>query len=98
MLISVLLAAAGAVGGAASCTRSGQPYPAALSDWAFMPTFYIALQLLTYLGARWGWFPIGGYGDNFVDHLYHLFLPTLTLGFNMARSCCITCAHRSSKC
>jgi peptide/nickel transport system permease protein len=49
-----------------------------------LPTFYIALQLLTYMGAKWGWFPIGGYGESFVDHLYHLFLPALTLGFNMA--------------
>ena len=29
-------------------------------------------------------FPIGGYGETFVEHLYHLFLPALTLGFNMA--------------
>jgi len=49
-----------------------------------LPTFYISLQLLTYLGAKWGWFPIGGYGEGFVAHLYHLFLPAFTLGFNMA--------------
>ena len=49
-----------------------------------LPTFYISLQLLTYMGAKWGWFPIGGYGEGFVAHLYHLFLPALTLGFNMA--------------
>jgi peptide/nickel transport system permease protein len=49
-----------------------------------LPVFYIALQLLTLLGARLGWFPIGGYGDNFGGHLYSLFLPALTLGFNLA--------------
>ncbi|WP_019586672.1 ABC transporter permease [Deinococcus apachensis] len=49
-----------------------------------LPVFYIALQLLTLLGARLGWFPIGGYGDTFAEHLYYLFLPALTLGFNLA--------------
>ncbi|WP_216320489.1 ABC transporter permease [Deinococcus aestuarii] len=49
-----------------------------------LPVFYIALQLLTLLGARLGWFPIGGYGETFGEHLYYLFLPALTLGFNLA--------------
>ncbi len=49
-----------------------------------LPVFYVALQLLTLLGARLGWFPIGGYGTNFGEHLYHLFLPALTLGLNLA--------------
>ncbi|AZI44884.1 ABC transporter permease (plasmid) [Deinococcus psychrotolerans] len=49
-----------------------------------LPVFYVGLQLLTLLGARLGWFPIGGYGVTFGDHLYHLFLPALTLGLNLA--------------
>ncbi|MGI8747627.1 MAG: ABC transporter permease [Deinococcus sp.] len=49
-----------------------------------LPVFYVALQLLTLLGARLGIFPIGGYGDTFGEHLYHLFLPALTLGLNLA--------------
>lgn len=49
-----------------------------------LPVFYVALQLLTLLGARLRWFPIGGYGENFGDHLYHLFLPAFTLGLNLA--------------
>ncbi|AFZ69676.1 ABC transporter permease [Deinococcus peraridilitoris] len=49
-----------------------------------LPVFYIALQLLTLLGARLHWFPIGGYGDTFGEHLYHLFLPAFTLAFNLA--------------
>ncbi|CAM3709698.1 ABC transporter permease [Deinococcus frigens] len=49
-----------------------------------LPVFYVALQLLSLLGARLGWFPIGGYGENFTGHLYHLFLPALTLGLNLA--------------
>lgn len=49
-----------------------------------LPVFYVALQLLGLLGARLGWFPIGGYGEGFGGHLYHLFLPALTLGLNLA--------------
>lgn len=49
-----------------------------------LPVFYVALQFLTLLGAKLAWFPIGGYGDTFTQHLYHLFLPALTLGFNLA--------------
>ncbi|AWT37524.1 peptide ABC transporter permease [Deinococcus arenae] len=49
-----------------------------------LPVFYVALQLLTLLGARLGWFPIGGYGSGTLGHLYHLFLPALTLGLNLA--------------
>ncbi|MBB6016273.1 ABC transporter permease [Deinococcus radiopugnans] len=49
-----------------------------------LPVFYVALQLLSLLGARLGWFPIGGYGEGFGEHLYHLFLPALTLGLNLA--------------
>jgi peptide/nickel transport system permease protein len=49
-----------------------------------LPVFYVALQLLTLLGARLQWFPIGGYGNTFSEHLYHLFLPALTLGLNLA--------------
>jgi peptide/nickel transport system permease protein len=49
-----------------------------------LPTFFVGLVLLTVLGAQLGLFPIGGYGDTFAQHLYYLFLPALTLGFNLA--------------
>ena len=49
-----------------------------------LPVFYLGLQLLTLLGARLGWFPIGGYGEGFGGHLYTLFLPALSLGVNLA--------------
>ncbi len=49
-----------------------------------LPTFYVGLLLLTVLGAQLRLFPIGGYGESFTDHLYFLFLPALTLGFNLA--------------
>jgi peptide/nickel transport system permease protein len=49
-----------------------------------MPVFYLGLILLTVFGARLGWFPVGGYGEGFADHLYHLFLPALTLALSLA--------------
>ena len=49
-----------------------------------MPVFYLGLVLLIVFGARLGWFPVGGYGDGFFDHLYHLFLPALTLALSLA--------------
>ncbi|MBC7737859.1 MAG: ABC transporter permease [Candidatus Saccharibacteria bacterium] len=49
-----------------------------------MPVFYLGLILLTVFGAGLGWFPVGGYGEGFWDHLYHLFLPALTLALSLA--------------
>ena len=49
-----------------------------------MPVFYIGLILLTVFGARLGWFPVGGYGEGFLDHLYHLFLPAVTLALSLS--------------
>ena len=49
-----------------------------------MPVFYLGLILLTIFGAEVGWFPVGGYGEGFWDHVYHLFLPALTLALSLA--------------
>ena len=49
-----------------------------------VPVFYIALQLLNVFGARLRWFPVGGVGASFVENLYYLFLPALSLGFYLA--------------
>lgn len=49
-----------------------------------MPVFYLGLILLTVFAAGLHWFPVGGYGDNFPDRVYHLFLPALTLALSLA--------------
>ena len=49
-----------------------------------MPVFYIGLIFLIVFAAGLGWFPVGGFGDTFVDHLYYLFLPALTLAFSFS--------------
>lgn len=44
-----------------------------------MPVFYIGLILLTFLAAQLRFFPVGGYGETFLDRAYHLFLPAVTI-------------------
>lgn len=44
-----------------------------------MPVFYIGLMLLTVLAAQLRLFPVGGYGKTFLDNLYHLILPALSV-------------------
>ena len=48
------------------------------------PVFYAALVLLTVFAARLGWFPVGGFGDTFLEHIYHLFLPAITLALSLS--------------
>lgn len=49
-----------------------------------MPVFYLGLVLLTVFAAVLHWFPVGGYGETFLDHVYHLILPALTLALSLA--------------
>jgi peptide/nickel transport system permease protein len=49
-----------------------------------MPVFYVGLILLTIFGARLHWFPVGGFGDTFGGHLYHLILPAVTLALSLS--------------
>jgi peptide/nickel transport system permease protein len=48
-----------------------------------MPVFYIGLILLITLAAGLRWFPVGGIGAGFVQDLYYLFLPALTLALSL---------------
>lgn len=43
------------------------------------PTFLTGLLFLDWLAFRLGWFPVGGYGVDFVDHVWHAVLPSIGL-------------------
>jgi peptide/nickel transport system permease protein len=44
-----------------------------------MPTFYIGILLIIALSVKLHVFPVSGYGDTPLQHIQHLFLPSLTL-------------------
>ena len=44
-----------------------------------IPSFWLGILLVTFISLRTGWFPSGGYGEGLFGHLWHLFLPALTL-------------------
>ena len=71
-----------------SALRRGRPSDIAIRAGAqvglSMPVFYIGLVLLTVFAAHLRWFPVGGYGDDWVDRIHHLFLPAVTLGVSLA--------------
>jgi peptide/nickel transport system permease protein len=48
------------------------------------PIFFVGLVLLTVFAAWLHIFPVGGYGESFLDNLHHLFLPALTLALSFA--------------
>ncbi len=48
------------------------------------PIFYVGLVLLSVFAAWLRWFPVGGYGNGFLDHLYHLILPAFTLALSLS--------------
>jgi ABC-type dipeptide/oligopeptide/nickel transport system permease component len=43
-----------------------------------LPVFWLALMLARLFGVELGWFPVSGYGDGFLAHLHHLFLPAVS--------------------
>jgi peptide/nickel transport system permease protein len=48
------------------------------------PVFYVGLVLLTVFAAWLRIFPVGGYGDGFLDNVWHLFLPAITLALSFS--------------
>jgi peptide/nickel transport system permease protein len=44
-----------------------------------MPNFWIALMLIIAFSVRMHLFPIAGFGETFMEHLYYLFLPALSI-------------------
>jgi peptide/nickel transport system permease protein len=49
-----------------------------------MPGFWLGLNLLILFAVRFDLFPVAGYGDDFVDRLWHLFLPAVTIMLSLA--------------
>lgn len=49
-----------------------------------MPTAWVGIMLILLLALKLHLFPVGGYGEGFVGHLYSLFLPALTLALPTA--------------
>jgi peptide/nickel transport system permease protein len=43
-----------------------------------IPVFWLGVMLSRLFGVELGWFPVSGYGETFVGHLHHLFLPALS--------------------
>ena len=48
-----------------------------------MPQFWVGIMLILLLSVNLRMFPVGGYGTTAADHLYFLFLPSLTLAIAM---------------
>jgi peptide/nickel transport system permease protein len=48
-----------------------------------MPSFWIALLLMLFLGGKLRILPVAGYGSTFSDHLYHLILPSLVIAISI---------------
>jgi len=49
-----------------------------------MPTFYTGILIIILLSIKVDLFPTSGYGEGFVDHVRHLFLPGLTLALGIS--------------
>lgn len=49
-----------------------------------MPQFWVGIMLLLVFAVTFGWFPVGGYGDTFGQHLWYLFLPALTMAISLS--------------
>lgn len=49
-----------------------------------MPSFWIGIILILVFSIHLRLFPVSGYGDTLADHLWHLFLPALTIALYLA--------------
>jgi peptide/nickel transport system permease protein len=49
-----------------------------------LPAFWLGIVLIIFFSIRLGWFPVSGYGETFVGHLHHLFLPALTIALALS--------------
>jgi peptide/nickel transport system permease protein len=49
-----------------------------------LPAFWLGIVLIIFFSIRLGWFPVSGYGETFLGHLHHLFLPALTIALALS--------------
>ena len=49
-----------------------------------MPSFWVGIIFMMLFSLRLGLFPVSGYGEDFLDRLYHLFLPSLTVALSLS--------------
>jgi ABC-type dipeptide/oligopeptide/nickel transport system permease component len=81
IIIGIPLGAAAAVGRGRAPDTVGRVF--ALAGFS-IPDFFFGVILLIAFSLRLNWFPMLGGGTGLVDGLYHLVLPTITLGVVMA--------------
>jgi len=48
------------------------------------PNFWLGILLILLLSLGLKWFPVAGFGNTFQEHVWYLFLPSLTLGLQLA--------------
>ena len=60
-----------------------------------MPAFWLGIILILIFSVHLQLFPVNGYGDTFLQHLDHLFLPavTIALGFSTILVRTLRCEH-----
>ncbi|TFG65783.1 MAG: ABC transporter permease [Gemmatimonadales bacterium] len=49
-----------------------------------LPAFWLGIVLIIFFSIRLGWFPVSGYGEHFLGHLHHLFLPAFTIALALS--------------
>lgn len=49
-----------------------------------LPAFWLGIILIMVFSIGLGLFPVSGYGETFLEHLHHLFLPALTIAIALA--------------
>lgn len=48
------------------------------------PSFWFGILLILLLALRLRWFPVAGFGETMLDHVWYLFLPALTLALQLS--------------
>jgi ABC-type dipeptide/oligopeptide/nickel transport systems, permease components len=75
---------AGLAGGGPARAADGSGDPLFSTIGLGLPAFWLGIVLIMFFSIRLGWFPVSGYGDDFLDRLHHLFLPAFTVALATA--------------